>query len=156
VFAREVAHAALIVTAAMMLIVSAWSAWSTPEVAARWFAWPNIVWLAPVPLVTAAVLVTIWRRIWTGPDIGTFVLAILVFFLGFAGLVVSLFPYVVPRHVTVWDGISDPQTLLFVGTGVAIIIPIVLAYQAHSYWVFRGKTRRPEGYTAGPRLAIDG
>lgn len=146
VFAREVAHMALIVTAAMMLVVSAWSAWSTPEVTMRWFAWPNIAWLAPVPILTAAVLVTIWRRIWTGADVDTFMLAIFAFCLGFAGLVVSLWPYVVPRHVTIWDGVADPQTLLFVGVGVAIVIPIVLAYQAHAYWVFRGKTRHINGY----------
>jgi len=153
VFAREVAHAALILTAAMMLIVSAWSAWSTPEIATRWFDWPNIVWLAPVPVLTAAILAIIWRRIWTGPESGTFVLAIVVFFLGFAGLVVSLWPYVVPRHVTVWDGIGDPQTLLFVGVGVAVIIPIVLAYQAHAYWVFRGKAFHQETYGGSEQVA---
>jgi cytochrome d ubiquinol oxidase subunit II len=149
VFAREVAHSSLILTAGMMLLVSAWSAWSVPEVAERWFSWPNIAWLAPVPIVTAAVLLTIWRRVWTGFEVETFVLAIVVFLLGFAGLVVSMWPYVVPRHVTIWNGISDPQTLVFVGTGVAIILPIVLAYQAHAYWVFRGKTRHRGGY-GGP------
>jgi cytochrome d ubiquinol oxidase subunit II len=153
VFAREVAHSALILTAAMMLLVSAWSAWSVPEVMARWLSWPNIALLAPVPVVTATVIATIWRRIWIGREVGTFVLAIVVFLLGFAGLVVSLWPYVVPRHVTVWDGISDPQTLAFVGVGVAVIIPIVLAYQAHAYWVFRGKTRHHDGYGAAPAEA---
>lgn len=146
VFGREVAHAALILTAAMMLVVSAWSAWSVPEVAARWFAWPNIAFLAPVPVVTALVLATIWRRLWSGRDAETLLLAILVFLLGFAGLVVSLWPYVVPRHVTIWDGIADPQALAFAGVGVAIVIPIVLAYQAHAYWVFRGKVRAEPAY----------
>ncbi|MFC2254903.1 cytochrome d ubiquinol oxidase subunit II [Labrys portucalensis] len=154
VFAREVAHAALILTAAMMFIVSAWSAWSTPEVAGRWFAWPNIAWLAPVPLLTALVLALTWRRIWTEPDVGTFIRALLVFFLGFGGLVVSLWPYVVPRHVTVWDGIGDPQTLLFIGVGIAIIIPIVLAYQAHAYWVFRGKAYHHDAYGGSESSAM--
>lgn len=156
VFAREVAHSALILTAAMMLLVSAWSAWSVPEIAARWFAFPNIALLAPVPVVTAAVLLTIWRRIWIGREVEVFLLAILVFLLGFAGLVVSLWPYVVPRHVTIWDGVADPQTLAFAGTGVAIIIPIVLAYQAHAYWVFRGKTRHLQGYGGGAHAAERG
>jgi cytochrome d ubiquinol oxidase subunit II len=146
VFAREVAHSALILTAAMMLLVSVWSAWSVPEVAQRWFAWPNIAYLAPVPIVTTALALAIWRRIWTGHDTTIFVLAIGIFLLGFVGLVVSLWPYVVPHHVAVWDGIADPQTLAFAGTGVAIIIPIVLVYQAHAYWVFRGKTRHLGGY----------
>jgi cytochrome d ubiquinol oxidase subunit II len=152
-FARRVAHSALILTASMMLLVSAWSAWSVPEVAQRWFAWPNIAFLAPVPVVTAAVLLTLWRNIWRWRELETFLLTIIVFLLGFAGLVISLWPYVVPRHVTIWEGASDPQTLAFIGVGVAIVMPIVLAYQAHAYWVFRGKTRRLEGYgDASPGL----
>jgi len=147
VFAREAAHSALILTAVMMLAVSAWSACSVPEVAERWFSWPNIAWLAPVPVLTAAALLTIRRRLWTGRETDTFLLAILVFLLGFAGLVVSLWPYVVPRQVTVWDGAADPKTLAFVGLGLFVIIPIVLAYQAHAYWVFRGKVGPSAGYT---------
>jgi cytochrome bd ubiquinol oxidase subunit II len=153
VFARDVAHSALILTATMMLMVSAWSALSVPEVAQRWFAWPNIAYLAPVPVVTAAVLLTLWQCVWRWREAETFLLTIVVFLLGFAGLVVSLWPYIVPRQITIWSGISDPQTLAFIGTGVIVILPIVLAYQAHAYWVFRGKTRRLEGYgEASPAL----
>ena len=153
VFARDVAHSALILTATMMLMVSAWSALSVPEVAQRWFAWPNIAYLAPVPVVTAAVLLTLWQCVWRWREAETFLLTIVVFLLGFAGLVVSLWPYIVPRQITIWDGISDPQSLTFIGTGIIVILPIVLAYQAHAYWVFRGKTRRLEGYgEASPAL----
>jgi cytochrome d ubiquinol oxidase subunit II len=72
-------------------------------------------------------------------------LSILIFLLGFFGLAVSLWPYVVPRHITIWDGAADPQTLWFVGIGLCFILPIVLAYQFHAYWVFRGKTRVETG-----------
>ncbi len=147
VFAREIAHAALLLTAAMMLLVSAWSAWTVPEVAARWFSWPNIVWLAPVPFVTLAVVVAIWRGIWDAPEQRTFLLAIGLFGLGLIGLVVSLWPYIVPRHVTVWDGLADLQSVKFIAVGLVIILPIVLAYQTHAYWVFRGKTVREGGYS---------
>jgi cytochrome d ubiquinol oxidase subunit II len=65
-FAREVAHAALIVAALMMAVVSGWTALSDRAVASRWFAWPNIAYLAPLPL-TAAIAVcfvcpSLWRR----------------------------------------------------------------------------------------------
>lgn len=149
VFAREVARAALILTAAMMLLVSAWSAFTVPEVAARWFAWPNLLLLAPVPLVTLAVIVAIWRGLWDGAEIRTFLLSLTLFALGLIGLVVSLWPYVVPRSVTVWDGIADPQALAFIGVGIVLILPVVLAYQAHAYWVFRGKSTHGHGAYGG-------
>lgn len=141
VFGREIARAALILTAAMMLLVSLWSAWSVPEVAARWFALPNLFWLAPVPLLTVAVIAWIWWAIWNGREAQTFALALVLYALGLFGLVVSLWPYVVPRQVTVWDGLSDPRSLAFLGVGVMVIIPVVLAYQAHAYWIFRGKVQ---------------
>jgi len=144
VFAREIGHAALILTAAMMAIVSGWTALSEPEVAARWFSWPNIVWLAPVPLITLAVIIASWRALWSGHDARLFGLSILIFLLGFFGLGISLWPYVVPRHVTVWEGAADPQTLWFAGIGLSLILPIVVAYQLNAYWVFRGKTRLEE------------
>jgi cytochrome d ubiquinol oxidase subunit II len=141
VFAREIGHAAVILTAAMLALVSAWTAWSDPEVADRWFSWPNIAWLAPIPLISIAALAAAWRALWSGPESRLFLVSILIFLLGFFGLAVSLWPYVVPRHITVWNGAADPQTLWFVGIGLSFILPIVLAYQFHAYWVFRGKTR---------------
>jgi cytochrome d ubiquinol oxidase subunit II len=140
VFAREIGHSALIATSAMMAIVSAWTAYSQPEVAARWFSWPNIAWLAPIPLFTAALVVATWRALWGVRETRVFWLSIGIFLLGFVGLAISIWPYVVPRHITIWNGASDPQTLSFVGVGLAIILPVVLAYQFHAYWVFRGKT----------------
>ncbi|HJZ13891.1 MAG TPA: cytochrome d ubiquinol oxidase subunit II, partial [Stellaceae bacterium] len=68
VFAREIGHAAVILTAAMLAVVSAWTALSEPQVADRWFSWPNIVWLAPIPLISVAALVATWRALWSRPD----------------------------------------------------------------------------------------
>jgi cytochrome bd ubiquinol oxidase subunit II len=141
VFAREIGHAALILTAAMLVVVSGWTALSDPEVVDRWFSWPNIAWLAPIPLISAAALIAAWRALWSGPESRLFVVSILIFLLGFFGLAVSLWPYIVPRHITIWNGAADPQTLWFVGAGLSVALPIVLAYQFHAYWVFRGKTR---------------
>jgi cytochrome bd ubiquinol oxidase subunit II len=146
IFAREVGHSELILTAAMMVIVSGWTALSEPEVATRWFSWPNIAFLAPVPVVTALVIRAIWRALWSPREMLVFSLSFVLFLLGYAGLIISIWPYVVPRHVTIWDGAADPQTLLFVGVGIAVVIPIVLAYQAYAYWVFRGKTRLHGAY----------
>jgi cytochrome d ubiquinol oxidase subunit II len=69
-----------------------------------------------------------------------FGLGIVVFLLGFAGLAVSLWPYVVPRYATIWSATSDDSTLRFVGVGVLVVLPLVLASLGHAYWVFRGET----------------
>ena len=71
--------------------------------------------------------------------------SILIFLLGFAGLAVSLWPYVVPRHATIWSAASDDSSLRFVAAGVLVVLPIVLAYLGHAYWVFRGKTAGESG-----------
>jgi cytochrome d ubiquinol oxidase subunit II len=139
VFAREIGHAALILVIAMIAIVSAWTALTEPAIADRWFSWPNIVLLAPVPVATAAVAVALWRSLWGTNETLTFRLALALFLLGFGGLVVSLWPYIVPRDITIWTGAGDPQTLKFVAVGVAIVLPIVVAYHSYAYWVFRGK-----------------
>ena len=141
VFAREVGHAALILTAAMMAIVSAWIALTQPEVAVRWFLWPKMAWLAPVPLITIAVIIAAWRALWSVHDARLFGLSIVIFLLGFSGLAISLWPYVVPRHVTIWSGAADPQTQWFVGIGLLFVVPLVVGYQLNAYWIFRGKTR---------------
>ncbi|TGQ05453.1 cytochrome d ubiquinol oxidase subunit II [Mesorhizobium sp. M2E.F.Ca.ET.219.01.1.1] len=146
IFGREVGHAALILTAASMALVSAWTALTVPEVAERWFAWPRILPLALMPLAAVVAIVLIWRSLWGSNDGRPFVLTIVLFLLGFGGLAVSLWPYVVPRHATVWSAASDPATLRFVGTGVLIILPIIIAYLGHAYWVFRGKTVLGAGY----------
>jgi cytochrome bd ubiquinol oxidase subunit II len=138
-FAREVGHSALIVAASAMVLVSAWTSLTQDAVASRWFDWPNIAFLVPVPILTAILVVAIWRSLWLPNEKLTLLLSIGLFLLGFAGLVVSLWPYIIPWNVTIWDGVTDAKSQLFVGVGIALIMPIVLAYQAFAYWVFRGK-----------------
>lgn len=148
VFGREIARAALILVAATLVLVSLWSVLFIPEIATRWLAWPGILFLVPIPLITAAVIWRIWTRLWTGPDHGTFALTVVLFLLGFVGLVVGIWPYVVPRHVTIWDGLADPQSVAFIAVGLVIVLPIVLAYQLQAYRVFRGKVDHAGGYEA--------
>lgn len=138
-FGREVGHAALILTACMMLIVSGWTALTEPDVATRWFAWPQILPLSLLPIGAAVVAVLVWRSLWSKREHAAFVLGLALFVLGFAGLAVSLWPYVIPRHVTIWDAAADHTTQVVIAVGVAIVLPIVIAYMGHAYWVFRGK-----------------
>ena len=72
-------------------------------------------------------------------------MALLVFALSLAGLGISLFPYVVPPSITIWDAAAPTASLIFMLPGALIMVPIILAYTGYSYWVFRGKTGS-EGY----------
>jgi cytochrome d ubiquinol oxidase subunit II len=76
----------------------------------------------------------------------SFLFALGLFTLSFVGLGISLYPYIVPRSVTIWEAAAPRSSLLFTFIGAAILIPIVLAYTGHAYWVFRGKVGSEEGY----------
>ena len=76
-----------------------------------------------------------------------FLLSVGLFALSFLGLVVSLWPYIVPRAITLWEAASPPASQSFVLVGFLIFMPFVLAYTALSYRVFRGKVQEREGYS---------
>ena len=123
-----------------------WTPLIHEEIAGRWFAWPQILYLSPVPIL---VVLTGWRLYlalerrehWT-----PFLLTLGLFILSYAGLAISLFPYVIPPAITIWDAASPPQSLRFLLIGVAPLLPIILGYTFYNYWVFRGKVTPETGY----------
>jgi cytochrome bd ubiquinol oxidase subunit II len=145
-FGRRAARPALGLTLAFIAALSLWTPFLYPDIARRWFALPNILFLWPVPVLTALIAATIWRAIPSRHDHLPFLGAIALFLLAFAGLGISLFPYAVPRDVTIWQAASSTRTLDFVGVGLVAILPLSLAYLAFSYWVFRGRAGPAGGY----------
>ncbi|OSJ30405.1 cytochrome d ubiquinol oxidase subunit II [Bradyrhizobium japonicum] len=145
-YGRLAARITLPLTLAFIAIVSIWTPLAFPRIATRWFSWPNIAFLSPIPIVTTAVAVYAWRAISDTRDWLPFLLAVLLFLLAFLGLCISLWPYAVPYTATLWQAASSRPTLAFVGVGTAVIVPLILAYFAFAYWVFRGKTADQTGY----------
>jgi len=141
---RRLAPRLLLISLAALAIVSLWTPLHSQRIAERWFSWPNIVLLAPVPLMTALAALWLWRTARTG-TYAPFLAAALIFALGTVGLCVSLWPYVVPFRVTIWDSAAPMLSLWFSLIGVVLFLPAVLAYTAWSYWVFRGKVRADAG-----------
>jgi cytochrome d ubiquinol oxidase subunit II len=127
-------------------VVSLWTPLMNPDIAARWFSWPNLLWLSPVPIATLLVAVAAWRALSSGPDAGPFVAALGLFALSYGGIVISLWPMIVPGHFTLWDAASSLRTQAFLMVGTLFLLPVILAYTAWSYWVFRGKARADVGY----------
>lgn len=132
--------------AAFVGLVSLWTPYSHPEVARRWFTLPNLLLLAPVPIVTALVFICLWRALHRREEIAPFFLTIAVFLLCFIGLSVSLYPYAVPYTVTIWDAAPQRESQIFLLLGVAVLLPVILAYTSYTYWIFRGKTGMNAGY----------
>ena len=134
------------VLALFILLVSVWTPLQHPAIAARWFAWPNLLYLSPVPIATAVLFLTLWRAVAARRELAPFLLAIGLFALSYAGLAISLYPHIVPPEITVWQAAAPKESLEFLLIGVAVLLPIILVYTAHNYWVFRGKVRPGEGY----------
>ena len=112
----------------------------------RWFAWPGILVTAPVPLAVAATAFFFFRSIAGRQDYLPFVLALVLFFLCFVGLGVSIFPDIVPGRVTIWQAAAPESSQVFMLVGVSVLVPIIVAYTAYAYWIFRGKVDPDAGY----------
>jgi cytochrome d ubiquinol oxidase subunit II len=144
--ARGQAKRLLLVVLGFMALVSLWTPLAFERIAMRWFALPNILYLWPVPLVTALLAYLAWRWIETGRDALPFVATIGLFLLGYLGLVISSYPYLVPPSVTVWDAAAAPASQIFMLIGTVFLLPVILGYIVFIYWLFRGKVKEGEAY----------
>src|SRR6202000_3313854 len=138
--ARTQARIALAATAAAVGVVSLWTPFIDPDIARRWFSWPNIAFLSPVPLATLVVSLLLWRAA-AKNTVRPFFYAVGLFTLSYLGIAISLFPMIVPHHFSLYDAASSPQTQVFLGLGTLFLLPIIIVYTGWSYWVFRGKVR---------------
>ncbi len=143
--ARYLAVRAAIVTIVLMGAVSIYNITLNPEYAERWLTAPELYYAAPVPILTAIIALSMLRAITRDRNSKPFWLAITLFFLGMAGLGVTMWPYVIPPGVTIWDAAAPEKSQIFMLVGVAITMPLIIAYTAWTYWVFRGKVEA-EGY----------
>jgi cytochrome d ubiquinol oxidase subunit II len=139
IWARRKALLFLAGTIVSMGIVSAWVPFLGRDIESRWFTWPNIAILAPVPLLTAYTAWRIYRTLESGALYRPFFLSIGLFLLGFVGLAVSLFPYAVPPRFTIWQASNVPSAQMFALVGYAVVMPLTFIYTAYAYYVFRGK-----------------
>ena len=112
----------------------------------RWFTWPSLVYTAPVPILVAVVVLLLLRSLERQQDARPFVLTLVLFAITYAGLGVSMYPFIVPQSITIWQAAAPAKSQQFMLFGVAILIPMIIAYTAFAYWVFRGKVDPEAGY----------
>mgnify|MGYP002778327430 CR=1 FL=1 len=124
---------------------------ATPLVSQRifdkWFSFPNLLFLAPVPLLTVLLAALVWlalrhqprtddRFCWV-PFAGTTG----IFVLAFLGLAYSMLPYLVVDRLTAWQAAASTEALWVIFLGAVVVLPMIAAYSAWAYWIFRGKAR---------------
>jgi len=142
VFARKLAVGLLIAIA----VVSLWTPFLEAQYFVRWLSWPSILYVAPVPILT---LIAAWRLIASlaaGREREPFLATLALFLLCYIGLGINLYPNIVPPNVTIWDAAAPESSLVFLLVGALILVPMILAYTAYAYWVFRGKVDPDGGY----------
>ena len=129
-------------------LVSIWTPWAIPAIRERWFSWPNVILLSPIPVWTAVIALALYRLLLNrkSPDALPFACCIGLYLMTLIGLALSLWPYVVPRSFTFWEVAAPADSLLFTLVGVLLIVPVILVYTAHAYYVFRGKVRMEDVY----------
>jgi cytochrome d ubiquinol oxidase subunit II len=142
--ARRQARGLLVVVLALIAAVSLWTPLSIERIAARWFSAPNIWFLWPVPLLTAALGGMVWVGLDRRRELTPFVGVVALFLLAFLGLAISTFPYLVPPHLTVWDTAAVPDSQIFTLIGVLLLLPVILGYVVFVYWTFRAKVTAGE------------
>ncbi|HEU4655467.1 MAG TPA: cytochrome d ubiquinol oxidase subunit II [Steroidobacteraceae bacterium] len=134
------------VVVAFMMLVSTWLPFLSSHIMARWFESGHFIWLSPVPLLALINAVLLWRAVMRRAEHAPFMLALSFFALGFIGLVLGIWPNLLPPNLSIWEAAAPPSTQGFVLVGTLIMLPAVLGYTYWSYSVFRGKIAAETGY----------
>lgn len=143
---HDLARPLVLVLLGITGIVSIWTPLAHEEIATRWFSLPNLFWFMPVPILVLVCAWALLRAVANNAHHAPFVLTLVLIFLGYSGLGISLWPNVIPPSISIWDASAPPQSQGFMLVGALFIIPFILMYTAWSYYVFRGKVRVEDGY----------
>lgn len=151
--ARQLARPLVVGVLVAMLAVSVSLPFLESRLMARWFDGYNFLWLSPVPILTLWVAWLLWRdAALAAPgrpaahDARPFIWTMALFGLGFVGLVLGMWPYIVPPSLTIWAAAAPPQSQGFVLWGLVFLLPLILGYTSWSYKVFQGKVAADAGY----------
>jgi cytochrome bd ubiquinol oxidase subunit II len=120
----------------------------SPRIWDKWLGWPETLWLAPLPILSAAVIVALWvtlrrlpmarDRLCWAPLAGAALLSVL----GFGGMAYSFYPYVVPERLTIYEAANSPESLFIILIGTLFVLPVIVTYSIVAYVIFRGKATK--------------
>ena len=144
--AYDIAFWAAPATLLLIGLVSLWTPFLNPVYMQRWLAWPQFLLVVPVPLAVFGAAFILLKGLMKRREASPFLASQALFILCFVGLGISFYPHIVPNSVTIWQAAAPDNSLLFLLVGAAVLVPLILAYTAYSYWVFRGKVNAVGGY----------
>jgi cytochrome d ubiquinol oxidase subunit II len=144
------ARGSLLLTMAGVAAISVATPLVSPAIFDKWFAFPNIVLLLPIPVATAVLFWLIYRslqrlptRLAQGNEYGAWVpfgATIGVFLLAFYGLAYSLFPWLVIDRINIWQAAIAPESMGIILAGAAVVLPMIIGYTVFAYRIFWGKS----------------
>ncbi len=143
---RRYARVLGIATLGFIGLVSFWMLFLNEEFRERWLTLPHLLFAAPVPIMVAALAWLFLRALELKREVMPFVYALGFFLLSYIGLAISLWPMIVPPSITIYDAATHPSSQAFLLVGAAVLVPVILAYTAYVYWIFRGKVTPETGY----------
>jgi len=140
--AQQASRAARVLGIALLgliVVVSLWTPFLHEHFMRKWFAWPAMVFVAPVPILVSVCALLFFKGVSQDKPLMAFLSVQGLFILSYVGLLISFFPYIVPSAVTLWQAAAPDKSLKFLLVGAVVLLPMILAYTAYAYWVFRGK-----------------
>ena len=143
---HNLARPLALVLLAVIGIVSLWTPLAYPQIAERWFSMPNLLLFMPVPLLVLLTFYGLLRAVARNAHYTPFLLTLVLIFLGYSGLGISIWPNIIPPSISIWDAAAPPQSQGFMLVGTLFILPFILGYTYWSYYVFRGKVTHEDGY----------
>lgn len=143
---HEIARPLALVLLVVIGIVSLWTPIAYPQIADRWFSMPNLLWFMPVPLLVLVTFYGLLKAVARNAHYTPFLLTLVLIFLGYSGLGISLWPNIIPPSISIWDAAAPAQSQGFMLVGTLFILPFILGYTFWSYYVFRGKVTHDDGY----------
>ncbi|WP_404362536.1 cytochrome d ubiquinol oxidase subunit II [Marinobacter sp.] len=143
-WAYRVTTPLLVAILVVFAVIGIWTPLINESIRERWFGALSALWILPVLTFLCGFL--IYRAVRKRQEAIPFLATLGLFIFTYLALLGARWPYVVPPDYTVWDAASAYNSQLFLLIGVIFVVPVVLAYTAWTYWVFRGKVRPGEGY----------
>ena len=125
--------------------ISAATPFVSDRIFAKWFSWPEALYLSPLPILSAILIYWLWSMLRRMPFEGDrrswlpFAAATALWVMAFGGMAYSFYPYVVPEQLTIYEAASAPESLFIILIGTCIVLPTIMGYTVLSYIIFRGK-----------------